>query len=38
MAIKKEVGIDIPTIKAERIPRAPITRIITDIIAFVTAA
>ena len=38
IAIKKDVGIDIPTIRAERIPSAPITKIITDIIAFVTAA
>ena len=38
IAIKKDVGIDIPTMRAERIPNAPITKIITDIIAFVTAA
>ena len=38
IAIKNDVGIEIPTMRAERIPNAPITKIITDIIAFVTAA
>ena len=38
IAIRKDVGIEMPTIKAERIPRAPITKIITEIIALVTAA
>ena len=34
IAIRKEVGIDIPTIKADLIPNEAITRSITLIIAF----
>ena len=37
IAIKNEVGIEIPTISAERIPKDPITKIITQTIALVIA-
>ena len=38
IARRNEVGIEIPTINADLIPKAAITRIITDTIALITAA
>ena len=38
IARRNEVGIEIPTINADLIPRAAIIRIITDTMALITAA